>query len=145
MMGKLVSTTVTGQQEGIALQTLVSRLVAGIVPIAARHKSFMVNEIPAGLNLVGNTEIIASVLNDVFATMASYAENSCIRISAKMYGYLVVVQLTDNNNPGAYTIASNLQEVLPIAEKIGGYIGITSQRETETTVVFSFPNVPLAA
>ena len=144
-MGKPVRTTVAGQQDGITLQKLVSRLVAGIVPTATRHKSFMVNEVPEGLNLVANTAIVASVLADLFATMATHADNSCIRISAKACGSLVVVQLTDNRNPGPYTMASNLGGVLHMAEKIGGYIGISSQRETETTVVFSFPNLANAA
>lgn len=132
-------------QEGIALQTLVSRLVAGAVPAAVRNKSFMINDIPAGLRLTANTDMVAAVLSNLFNTVAMHTENSCIRITAKVYGNVILVQLKDHNSANIYTIAHGLQEVQPIAERIGGYIGITSQQKSESTIVFSFPNLPMAA
>jgi hypothetical protein len=136
---------IAGQQEEISLQQVVSRLVAGSLPAAVRNKSFMINDIPAGMKLVGNTDLIAVVLSNLFNTVATHAENSCIRISAKIYSDVILVQLRDRNCINKLTIANSLQEAQPIAESIGGYIGITSQRKRETTIVFSFPNLPVAA
>jgi hypothetical protein len=134
-----------GQQECVTLKTLVSRIIAGIIPAAVRNKSFMVNDISAGLKLVGNTDMVAAVLSNLFNTVATHAENSCIHISAKAYSDVILVQLRDRNCVNKFIIAHSLQEAQPIAAKIGGYIGITSQRKSETTIVFSFPNLPVAA
>jgi hypothetical protein len=134
-----------GLQQGIALQTLVGRLIASVIPATVRHKSFLVNDIPAGLNLTANTDRVVAVLSNLFNTVAAHAIDSCIRISAKVYGNIILVQLRDRNSINTYTIAHSLQEVQPIAESLGGYVGITSQRKNETTIVFSFPNLPAAA
>lgn len=141
----LTGITITGQQQGITLQKLVSRLIADTLPVAARNGSFMINDIPASLTLTANTEMIAAVLSNLFNTVAANAMNSCIRISVKVYSNIILVQLRDKNSINTYTIANSLQAVQPIAESIGGYLAITSQRKNETTIVFSFPNLPAAA
>ena len=144
-MGKSVSTTVAGQQESIALQTLVSHLVAGIVPIAVRGRNFLVNDIPPGLLLHADTAMVTDVLNNLFTSIIPYVENSCIRITAKVYGNVILVQLRDHTGINSYFIEQHLTECQPIAEKIGGYVGITSQRDNERTIVFSFPNIAAVA
>ena len=144
-MGTLVSTTHSGIQEGIALHSMVDRLVAGIVPMIVRQNSFIVNEIPPGLNVVAHPETVNTVLENLFFAVATHAEYSCIRVSSKEYGYLVIVHLRKNNTTSPYTIAGSLQEIIPLAEKIGGYIGVSSHAEREMTIVFSFSNAPIAA
>jgi hypothetical protein len=137
--------SITTQQQGITLRKLVSRLVADTVPVSVRNGSFIINDIPASLILSANTEMIAVVLNNLLNTVAANATGSCIRISAKIYSNVILVQLRDKNSINTYTIANNLQAAQPIAESIGGYLAITSQRKNETTIVFSFPNLPAAA
>jgi hypothetical protein len=144
-MGKLVSTTVTGQQEGVALQKLVSHLVAGIVPAAVHRNNFLVNDIPGGLMVQANAERVTAVLTSLFNSILPYVENSCIRITAKVFGNVVLVQLRDHTGINSYFIEQHITEFLPMAEKIGGYIGITSQRDKETTIVFSFLNMRAVA
>lgn len=144
MMGK-VSTTVTGQQEGVTLQTLVSQLVAGIVPITVRRNNFLVNDIPAGLLIQADTENLVTVLSNLFNSVIPYVQNSCLRITAKVFGNVVLVQLRDQTGINSYFIEQHLTDCLPLAEKMGGYIGITSQRDRETTIVFSFLNLRAVA
>jgi len=144
-MGKLVSTTVAGQQEGITLQTLVSRLVAGIVPVAVRGNNFLVNDIPAGLQVHADAAMVTTVLDNLFTSIVPYVQNSCIRITAKVYGNVVLVQLRDHTGINSYFIEQHLTASQPMAEKMGGYIGVTSQRDKETTIVFSFPNIRAVA
>ncbi|MBC7874699.1 MAG: HAMP domain-containing histidine kinase [Ferruginibacter sp.] len=134
-----------GEKQGFSLHTLVSRLVACVVPATARNKSFMVNDIPAGLSIAANPGLVTAVLSNLFNTVALHSVNSCIRISAKVYSNIILVQVRDHHSANACTIAYSLQPAQPLAEKIGGYLGITSQWKNETTIVFSFPNIPLAA
>ena len=144
-MGKSVSTTVAGQQESIALQTLVSHLVAGTVPMAVRGRNFLVNDIPPDLVVHADIEMVKAVLKNLFTSVIPYVEDSCIRITAKVYGNVVLVQLRDHTGINSYFMEQHLADFQPMAEKIGGYIGITSQRDNEMTIVFSFSNIPLAA
>jgi hypothetical protein len=144
-MGKSVSTTVAGQQEGIALQSLVSHLVAGIVPVAVRGRNFLVNDIPQGLMLQADITTVTAVLKNLFTSFVPYVQNSCIRINAKMYGNVILIQIRDHTGINSYFVEQHLTDCQPMAAAIGGYVGITSHRENETTIVFSFPNFPKAA
>lgn len=134
-----------GQTGSVQLRHVVNQLVAGIVPATARHKSFLVNDIPTDLTLCANAETIAEVLGKLFNTLAVHTNQSCVRITAKTFSDVTLVQLRDQNSVNGYTIAQSLLEAQPIAEQIGGYVGVTSQRKHETTIVFSFPNLPIAA
>jgi len=114
-MGKSVSTTVAGQQEGTALQSLVSRLVAGIVPMAVHGRNFFVNDISRDLVVHADTEMVKAVLNNLFTSIVPYVENSCIRITAKVYGNVVLVQLRDHTGINTYFIEQHLTNCQPKA------------------------------
>lgn len=133
------------QQERITLHSMVSHLLAGSAPAAARNRSFLINDVPRDLSVIANPDRVAAVLSNVFATLAANASDSCIRISAKLYGNVILVQLKDQHSINPYTIAQSLESTQPIAESIGGYVGVSSQRQCGTTIVFSFPNIPVAA
>ena len=129
----------------ISLHVLVNEIISSVSEKTIRHNSSIVNDIPAGLELVSNTDMVASVVSNLLFTLATYAENSCIRITTKVFNDVILLQLKDQNSVNTYTIANSLQSSQPIAEKIGGYLGVTSQRKNETTIVFSFPNIRAAA
>jgi hypothetical protein len=133
------------QQEFMTLHSMVSRLVAGNASAAARNRSFLINDVSRDLAIISNSGTVATVLNKVIATSATTASDTCIRISAKMCGNIILVQIKDHHSINPYTIALNLQPTQPIAETIGGYVGVTSKHQCETTIVFSFPNIPIAA
>ena len=131
--------------KSIQLQCLVNKLVAEIAPATSRHGSFLVNDIPEGMQISNNTDAVAAVLSQLFTMLANHASDSCIRISARTYNDILLVQLRDGNSPASYTIAQGLYHAQVIAEKIGGYLGVTSERKHQTTIVFSFPNVRMAS
>ena len=129
----------------VSLHHLVNEIITGVSAKTSRHNSCIVNDIPIHLQLASNTDMIASVVSNLLSTLATYAENSCIRITAKVFNNVILLQLKDQNSINTYTIANSLQSSQPIAEKIGGFLGVTSQRKNETTIVFSFPNIGAAA
>lgn len=133
------------KEQQLTLRALVNELISGLVTVTGRNKSFIINEVPYELNLATNTELVSTVLHHLFTTVALHSSESCIRICAKTYSNVILVQVRDQNSPNSYTIAQGLQATQPIAEKIGGFLGITSQRKNETVIVFSFPNLPAAA
>jgi hypothetical protein len=127
------------------LRQLTDDLIDSLVSAAMDNDSYFVNEIPDELDIDTDPQLVASVLGGMLSTVAQHAKSSCIRISAKIYHDVILVHVKDCNNSQNYDIYHSLQELKPLAEKIGGIIDVNSLRLKVTTVVFSFPNLPVAA
>lgn len=126
------------------LRSVVTQLLKQMIPATVRNGSFVINDVPGELELMTDRNTVTEVLGHVFSTVAAHANSSCIRITAKAYSDVILVQVRDQHVHGS-TLAYNLQEMQPTAEKIGGFLGVTSQWKNETVIVFSFPNLAVAA
>ena len=126
------------------LRSVVTQLLKQMIPATVRNGSFVINDVPQELELMTDRNTVTEVLGHVFSTVAAHASSSCIRITAKAYSDVILVQVRDQHTHGS-TLAYNLQEMQPMAEKIGGFLGVTSQWKNETVIVFSFPNLAVAA
>ncbi|HEV7783422.1 MAG TPA: hypothetical protein VGO58_19240 [Chitinophagaceae bacterium] len=144
-MESLSATSFTAsQQQGRSLKSLVNSHLTDLIPVFARNNSFIINDVSDELKIVANPEKVGGILDQLFTTVAAHTTGSCIRITAKTYSDVILLQVRDHGMNG-HTIACNLQTAQPIAETIGGFLGITSQWKNETVIVFSFPNLPVAA
>lgn len=132
-------------QNSCTLQSLVGRLVAGIIPATIRNNSLIINNVPSHLQVAANPELVAGVLSNLFSTIAFHSTDSCIQISAKLSGNDIILFVKDLHSASTYTIAHCLESSQSLAEKIGGYVGITSMKKYHTTILFSFLNLPAAA
>lgn len=130
-------------QYGTVLHEVVNSLVTSFNVVATTNKNFFVNEIPGHLQLATDPQMIASVLSGLLSSVVSYTKDSCIRLSAKIYGNVVLVQVKDSTGCNSNVIASQVQKLQPLAERMRGSVGITSQRNNITTITFGFPNLPL--
>ena len=123
-----------------ALQNLIDRLIAPLVPIAARNNSFIVNDVPSFLKFGHDEKGVASVIDGILRSVIHNARESCIRVSAQLlYGKMIVVSVKDSNSFNTYAVACSLQDVLPLAQKLGGGLDIMNQRQKVTTIAFRFP------
>jgi hypothetical protein len=127
------------------LRGLASDLISTVSSTALRNESFFVNDIPDDLDIDTDPQLVASVLGGMISTLAHHAKNSCIRLSAKIYHDVILVHVKDYNSSHNYDIYNGVQGLMPMAEKIGGFVGVSSHRHSVTTVAFSFPNLPAAA
>lgn len=127
------------------LQQLVGSLMQTFVPVASRHKNHFINDIPDDLYIDADRELVASVLSGMMSAVLKNAKDSCIRLSAKLYGNVVLVHIKDYNSFNYFPIENGLHQLQPLAEKVGGSVSVTSQRQNVTTLAFSFPNMPMAA
>jgi hypothetical protein len=59
-----------------------------------------------------------------------------------MYGNIVLVRVRNSGSLNISGIESQLQTLLPLAERMKGSIGFTSQRNNITTICFGFSNLP---
>ena len=125
----------------MSLHHLVSRLSESLEPAARRNHSLIINNVPEDICPQLNVGMVGSVLSRLMNVVILHTENSCIRISAKTIGNVVLVHVKDDGCINYDTISQNLAEVQSQAEKIGGFVGFTSYRNKLTTIAFSFMNV----
>jgi len=127
------------------LDYLVSLLATSVLPTAVRRKSFIVNEIPGEFYITADENMLASVLSSLLHTVVTHTENSCIRIAAEECGNIILVHMKDSSNFNNYPVANDLEQIQALAKKMGGCVSVTSRREENTVIAFSFPNMPYAA
>jgi glucose-6-phosphate-specific signal transduction histidine kinase len=127
------------------LKQLTSQLAGTYLPVAVRNKSFFMNDIPADLPLEHNKEWVASIISGLLSAVVLHAKDTCIHLTARKHGHLLVMEIKESGCISTYAMACGLQDVQSLAEKIGGCLTISINKEKTTTIAFSFPNLPIAA
>jgi|EndMetStandDraft_4_1072995.scaffolds.fasta_scaffold27221_4 hypothetical protein len=123
-----------------SLYQLVDNNVKNYLAIAKRNSNSFINNVNDKLWFNGNEAILNSVIGGVLNALVTHVRESHIQISAKeLYGKMIEVNVKDDNCYNTYAVALSLQDIVPLAEKIGGRIDITNQRQKITTVSFRFP------
>jgi hypothetical protein len=120
-------------------------LVEASLPAAVRNRSFIVNDVPEHLKLQGTDEnMIASVVSGMLQAVLSNSRESCVKITAAEVhpGLTMQIYVKDTGCFSTFALACDLQNVFPVAEKIGGYLSISSEKQMNTTITFSFPLRP---
>lgn len=125
------------------LNDVVDRVVKTLLPKASENKSFFVNDIPDHFQLGKDAHVIASVLGGLLSTVVSCAKDSCIWLSAKLYGNVVLVHVKNSNGFRCNAIENQVQQLQRIAGKTRGTVGFTTHESNITSVTFGFSNLPL--
>lgn len=126
------------------LHQLTDGLVNGFLPEAANNNNVFINDIPDQLHVATDQHMLTSVLSGLLSAVVSYTRNSDIRVSARIYGNVILVQLKESTSFNANAVESEVRKLQPLAEKMRGSVCVTSQRKNITTITFGFPNLPLA-
>ena len=126
------------------LQQLAGSVMQKLLPDAVQNKNFFINDIPSNLAIEYNQDRVIAVLEGLLRTVLFHSRETCIRLSARQYGYVVVLDLKESGSINDYAMACGLPAVNGLAETIGGCLSISVQKPM-TTVAFSFPNLPMAA
>ena len=132
-------------QSRVVLQEVVSRILVSCVPSASRKNSFIINDVPADMQVTTDEHMVATVFGTLLNAIITYAENTCIRVSAKFYGRVVVLHLKETHKLNSSSFAATLRQIQQLAEKIGGTVSISNNEGEATTIVFSFLNNLFAA
>jgi len=127
-------------QSPIVLQETVSRILSGCIPSATRKNSFIINDVPSDMHVSTDEHMLASVFGAILNAVITHTENTCIRISAKFYGKVVLLHLKETHRLNSSSFVANLRQIQQLAEKIGGTVSISSHEGEATTIVFSFQN-----
>lgn len=132
-------------QKATGLHWLVNRLIIGCLPVAVRNKSFFINNVPPELQFVADENRVATVLGGMLNSIASCAQDSCILISARLYREGILVTVRDNQLFNTMAITQTLQQMQVLTQQMGGFLGISSEKNDETVITFSFPSMALSA
>jgi len=125
------------------LKQIVGHLADSYIPVAAGNQCFFVNEIPADLSVDHNRELVASVISGLLSTVADHASNTSIYLSARKHGHIIVFNIKESGNTDSYNLAGELKQVFQMAEKVGGCLSVSVPVMQDTTISFSFPNLPV--
>jgi len=134
-----------GAQQKTPMRRLVDCLVESSLPTAVRNRSFIVNEIPESLHFQYSDEnMVASVISGMLHAVLNNAKESCVKICAKEIheGKTMQVFVKDTGCFSSFALACDLQNVFPVAEKLGGYLSISTEKQNNTTITFNFPLIP---
>ena len=129
----------------ILLNDLVDSMANSLQPAAKRNKSLIVNDVPDNILIDGNEHLIAYVLGCLMNEVIMHTESGCIRITAKLYGNVVLLHVKNDGSLNYDSISHNLAAIQSHVEKLGGFIGFTSYRNKLTTIAFSFTKFQKAA
>lgn len=128
-----------------SLHDLVGKLSHSLAPAAMRNRSFIVNDVPYSICADVNEDLLASVLGKLINVVIMNTENSCIRITAKSFGNVVLIHVTDDGCLNYLSMSQNLTKIQSLAERLGGFVGFTSYRNKLTTIALSFLNRQVVA
>lgn len=138
-------TLTTIPQSNTNLHGMINLLSVSNMPSAIRRRSILVNEIPSELLVNADEQKLAAVLGMLLHTVIDHTNDSCIRISAKVYGNVTLVHIKENIHPYGRAFNCKIEEAQKLAEKIGGNVTVTSYRNDVTTIALSFMNLSAAA
>jgi len=127
-------------QSPIMLQETVNRILASCMPSATRKNSFIINDVPTGMHVSTDEQRVASVFGAILNAVITHTENTCIRISAKFYGKVVLLHLKETHRLNSSAFVANFRQIQQLAEKIEGTVSISNHEGEATTIVFSFQN-----
>ncbi|MDP4263254.1 MAG: hypothetical protein Q8941_12070 [Bacteroidota bacterium] len=124
----------------VSLHQLVDRLINVSVNAAIRNRNSVVNNVSEKFQVSSNEDGIASVISGMLKAVIVNTTESVVYISARQwYDKMIELNVKDDNCYNTYGVALNLQELVPLAETIGGHLDITNKRQKITTISFRFP------
>jgi hypothetical protein len=129
-----------GNNQAASLYQLVDQSMKNYLTAAKHNSNLLINNVNEKLNICVDETIVGSVIGGLLHAVITHVKESHIYISAKeLYGKFIEINIKDDNCYNTYAVALSLQDVVPLAEKIGGKLNITNQRQKVTTISFTFP------
>ena len=120
------------------IHEVADNLVKSFLPEAVSNQNFFINDIPEHLQFQKDSQVVASVLGGLLSAIATYAKNSCIRLTAKLYGNVILIHVKNSNSFNCNVIQGRLQQLQLLAGKAKGSVGFTSHQNSITSVTFGF-------
>lgn len=129
-----------GLATGLRLHDLVSELTVVNTLKLAANRNIMVNEVETDITLHSELRRVKELLGKIISLLSLELKDSVVRISAKVYTSLVLIHFRESNIDHSSGLLDALMQVVPDAERLGGYLGISSQDNGNMTIVLTILN-----
>ena len=127
------------------LHFLAEDIVKELYPTTVLNNCFVTNDIPRKILIETEKHLVATALENIIATVVKPAMNSQIQLTAKVFGDVILIQVKDHNTLNRQKLEQGLKNLQPLADRLGGVIGISHPTNKSTSIAFSFPNLALIA
>jgi hypothetical protein len=123
-----------------SLCDLVDNAIKQYLNIAKQNSNSLINNVSSRLTINADETVISTVIRGLLKAVITHVKESHVYITAKeLYGKMIEINIKDDNCYNTYAVALSLQDMVPLAEKIGGNLNITNQRQKITTISFRYP------
>src|SRR6476469_6414819 len=131
---KTVNDKITGgSRTNVSLKKLVDDKIRKTTGTVNSTKIRISNTVSPEVYLNENEDIVGAVIEGMLTSMMTNAADGDIDISAKeLFSNTIKLAVKDNNCYNTYAVACSLQSLVPLTERIGGYLNITNQRQKIT-------------
>jgi hypothetical protein len=124
----------------LSLYQLVENNIKRYLNAAKSNSNSLINNVSDKMNVHADELIIGSIIGGLLNAVITHVRESHIYITAKeVYGKMIEINVKDDNCYNTYAVALSLQDVVKLAERIGGQLDISNQRQKITTITFRFP------
>lgn len=125
-------------ENSTCIHDVADHLLKSFLPKAVSNQNFFINDIPVHLEFQKDAGVATSILSGLLSVIATYAKNSCIRLTAKLYGNVTLIHVKNSNGVNSSFIQGHLQQLQVLAGKTKGSVGFTSHQNSVTSVTFGF-------
>jgi hypothetical protein len=133
------------QSQTISLKHIVAQLFSQFQPLAVKHRSFIVNDVPADLYVYADKNNLVMIISSLLNSIISRSRRNCIRVSAKRYHNIVLVRLKDSTKAFTHISGHDWRQVNMLAKRLDGCIIENDIRKEHATITFSFCSLVSAA
>lgn len=128
---------------GSSLQSIINFLLRHTLAETLKEAdSSVVNEVSPDLIIRADKGRIMPLIEDLLDTVIRNAKKGRIHIRADRFRDIVILEIQDRSNYNGYALENSLGWLESQARMIGGYITLKGIQQLDTTISFSFPNVP---
>ncbi|MGC4037644.1 MAG: hypothetical protein QM764_16910 [Chitinophagaceae bacterium] len=124
----------------INLNELIGRLISSYQPLAETQKSFFINDVPNGLLISADHQVLATLLGSIFYIVARSTSSNYIHVHSASEGDRASISITDNSPSGTYGILYEFQHLRLLSKPLDGFLQIETRYNKETTITFNFHN-----
>ena len=123
-----------------SLQGVINDVMNRTSMQAATKHNIISNDVEADIRILTDSARVRSLLKRILELILTVSKDSHIHISAKTYTDLVLVHFKEDNIQNLGFVFNELKTLVPEAEQLGGFLGITSHENKLTTIAFTFLN-----
>ena len=124
------------------MHAVIGKMISELAPVINRDSDEVISEVYKDLQQENKESKLVSILtNLVNAIIAGNDDPSSVRVNGHRHRDLILLHVSHNGPFNFSGVSDSLGLVQALAQKMNGYIGVTTYLNNITTIAFSFTNM----